>query len=211
MPSIRDIFKKKEHGDADTVRELQRKVADLTLSLNDTEHHARQVFLEAENNPALSSDADKASRTVTALKEQLERANGALVEAEHRAEENAMISEDAAAETAWRKVDKLARARQDLGVEIDTLVLNLSDKYKEMLSLGEELYHAAPVRGAKMHNSLMAPANVEKALRMYFHKKDFKWAAAFPWNPDDIKPFSDAVKDGNAAILAHRPNEKDAA
>jgi hypothetical protein len=211
MPSIREIFKKKPHGDADTVRSLQNKVAELTLTLNDTEHDARQAYLAAEADTSLKSAANEASNDVKLLQEQLHRANGALAEAEELVEENQMIAEDADAEAAWRKVEKLVRARQDLGVEIDTLILNLADKYKEMLTLGDELYYTAPTRAAKLHNSLLAPDNIAKSLRLYLHKKGFKWAAQYPWNPDDIKPFSDAVKDGNTAIMAHRPDQEDAA
>ena len=211
MPSIRELFKKKPHGDAETVRALQTKVAELTLALNDTAHAARQAYLAAETDPSLRPAADEASNEVRRVQEQLDRANGALAEAEALVEENAMIAEDADAEAAWRKVEKLTRARQDLGIEIDTLILNLADKYKEMLTLGEEVYHAAPTRGAKLHNSLLSPANIEKSLRLYMNKKNFKWAAQYPWNPDDIKPFSDAVKDGNTAIMAHRPNQETAA
>lgn len=208
MTSIRELFRPSKNGDAATILTLQRKVADLTLDLSDTEQAARQTFLEAETNPSKKSKADDAAQEINSKREQLSRAQGALAEAERIQVENAEIAAAADAETSWRKVDKLARARQDKGVEIDTLVLKLTDAYSELLQLGEDLYHAAPVRGAKQHNSLLSPANVEKSLRLYLFKKRFKWASNWPWSIDDIKPFSDAIKDGNAVILSHRPKKE---
>ena len=76
-----------------------------------------------------------------------------------------------------------------------------------MLTLGEALYHAAPTRGAKLHNSAMSSDNMERALRLYLRKQKFLWAAQFPWNAKDIPSFSDVVKTGNTGILTHRPTK----
>jgi type II secretory pathway component HofQ len=117
---------------------------------------------------------------VRQTRERLDRVNGALVAAAARQEENDLAAQEATEEAAWRKAEKLARARQDVGVEINVLILKLADYWIELLQLGEELYEAAPVCGAKLHNSPMARANVEKALRLYLFKSKFKWATSYP-------------------------------
>jgi len=190
---------------------LECQAADLALELNDASVHADQAFLDAATDPAAKPEADHAAADVRQSRERLDRVNGALQAAEARKEENDLAAQEATEEAAWRKAEKLARARQDVGVEIDTLVLKLADRWTEMLKLGEELYGAAPVRGAKLHNSLMAPENVEKALRLYLFKSKFTWASSYPWNPDDIEAFSTVVKTGNAAVMAHRPKITEAA
>jgi hypothetical protein len=147
--------------------------------------------------------ADAAAEHAWVIREKLDRVPGALQEAEIRQEEKDLFTAEAEAEVAWKKVDRLARA--DAGVKLDMLILNLAGQYKKLLQLGEVLYHAAPTRAAKLHNFAMSPINIERALRLYLFKKGFKWAAEFRWNSEDIQAFSDVVKDGNTAVLAHRP------
>ena len=211
MPSIKNLFKPKGGGDTATIQDLQRQAADLALELNDAAVHADETFLDAATDPAAKPAADQAAAGVRQTRERLDRVNGALQAAAARQEENNLAAEEAIEEAAWRKVEKLARARQDVGVEINVLILKLADYWLELRQLGEELYEAAPVRGAKLHNSPMAPANVEKALRLYLFKQSFKWATPYPWNPDDIAAFSDVVREGNAAVMAHRPKITEAA
>ena len=211
MPSIKELFKPKGGGDTATIQDLQRQAADLTLELNDAMVHADQAFLDAATDPAAKPTADQAAAAVRNIQERLDRLNGALQAAATRQEENDLAAQEAAEEKAWRKVEKLARERQDVGVEINVLILKLADYWIELLQLGEELYEAAPVRGEKLHNSQLAPANVEKALRLYLFKTKFKWATSYPWNPDDIAAFSDVVKAGNTAVLDKRPKITEAA
>ena len=211
MASIKNLFKSKAGGDTATIQDLQRQAADLALELNDAEVFATASYLDAATDGAAKPKADAAAAAVRAVREKLARVNGALEEAAQRQEENTLIADEAAAEAAWKKAEKLARARQDVGVEINVLILKLADYWIELLQLGEELYEAAPVRGAKLHNSPMAPANVEKALRLYLFKNSFKWASAHPWDPSKILPFSDVVKAGNTAVMAHRPKITEAA
>ena len=174
MPSIKDLFKTKGGADTATILELEHQAADLALELNDAAVHADQTFLDAATDPAAKPEADRAANDVRQTRERLDRVNGALVAAAARQEENDLAAQEATEEAAWRKAQKLARARQDVGVEINVLILKLADYWIKLLQLGEELYKAAPVRGAKLHNSPMAPANVEKALRLYLLKNSFK-------------------------------------
>jgi hypothetical protein len=212
MPSIKDLFKPRPLGDPATIMDLQRRIADFTLALNDAEVTANHAFLDAASGgEAAKKKADQAALEIAHIRDQLARARGALQEAENRQEDNKLLAEEVAATARWRKAEKLARARQDVGVEIDTLILKLADYYLELRQLGEDLYKTAPVRGAKLHNSAMSPPNIERAFRLYLFKMNFKWATTFPWNPADIRPFAAVVRDGNADILSHRPKQEEAA
>jgi hypothetical protein len=199
-PDITKLFKKIPHGNTKAVGELETRLHVVAGEIEQIEEKARVTYLEG-------SDADAAAidRQIADKRRERDRIEGALVEARNRLKHNEKMEQDQATEAAWRKVEKMARHRGDLSVEIEVQVLKLVDSMKELYALNQEIYLTAPARLGKLHNSPLSVSNQEMALRLYMFKHGFNWAADYPWGRDDIPTFSSKIKQANAEILALRP------
>ncbi|MBT6403426.1 MAG: hypothetical protein HOK11_03280 [Rhodospirillaceae bacterium] len=103
-------------------------------------------------------------------------------------------------EKAWDATEKLLRQREDISIEIETSVLRLADYWKELTSLNKEIFDACPDRIGSQHSSGLSVEAQEAAFRLYMRKQGFRFAADYPWNVDDIEPFSKQTKLTNRAL-----------
>ena len=202
MTNLKALFPRLPNGQARTVSDLEAKLTMTRAELAEAEREANEAFLDGKEV--------KQSRLDT-LRGEVERLTGALDIARDRVMQNEQIAKAEDDEAAWRKTEKLARARADLAVDIEVSVLKLTDAFKELSRLNQELYGTAPVRLGGLHNTSLSMASAEHALRLYLFKNGFKWAADYPWNVADIPLFSERVKDSNKEILAKRKSPEVAA
>jgi hypothetical protein len=214
--SITDLLPRKRRRmakHAQIIRKLEADIEEQKLTIETAQHTANSSRLEAEESttgPArVRADADRAEL----IKEQnrLAELTGALLAARQREEADEAIRAEGKQAESWTRTEKLARDYDSQAVALETMILNLSDSYQELLRTGEAIYAAAPVRGAKLHNSGLGSAQVEKDFRLFMHKRGFKWSASYPWNPDDIAHFSDQAKAATRAVLAVKAKETTAA
>jgi hypothetical protein len=189
---------------------IEEKIASAQDDLARLQKVANTAYLVAEDSSDTSA-RDKATAARDDLVDaqvRISALSGALLEA--RELEAAKVTAKQGKQDAemWREVDKIAKQRQVVGVEIDTLILRLREEYNTLLQLGRDLYDVAPIRGGKFLNSPLAPSTLEGALRLYMVKQSFDWAASYPWDKAKINAFSDHVSGGNAVVLSSKPAKK---
>jgi len=203
MNAIKDLFKRLPNGNPATLLELEEKLSKAEAALLEKQTAASEAYLDGDK-----ATSDKLQADVEALKQERERLHGAFAVARERLTRNAEIEAAEDSDAAWRKTEKLARRRADVAVEMEVCVLKMVDFHKELMALNASLYHAAPERLGGLHNSPLSASNIEMALRLYMFKNGFRWAADYPWNPNEIAVFSDKIKTGNAEILAKRKKKE---
>jgi len=92
-----------------------------------------------------------------------------------------------------------------LSVQMETSLINLSDQYTELTRMSDDFFRVVPVRSGLMRNAGFGPAQLEKSFRMFMNKLGWGWAASYPYNRADIKPFSDTVKASVKTVMAMKP------
>ena len=188
---------------------IEQKIADAQDDLAQKQLTANSAFLESEDGPPEAQERARAARDDLADAQlRISALSGALLEARERTAARATAKQARRDAEMWREVDKIAKSRQQVGVKIDTLILNLVEEFNTLLQLGRDMYDVAPIRGGKFLNSPLAPSTLEAALRLYMVKQSFDWAASYPWDKAKINAFSDHVSAGNATVLNSKPAKK---
>jgi hypothetical protein len=185
---------------------IEEKIASAQDDLARLQKVANTAYLVAEDgNNAARDQATSARDDLVDAQLRISALSGALLEARELEAAKVTAKQGKQAAEMWRAVEKIAKERQRVGIEIDTLILRLREEFSALLGLGRDLYDTAPIRGSKYLNSPLAPSTLEGALRLYMVKNSFGWAASFPWDKQKIHAFSDHVSAGNATVLASRP------
>jgi hypothetical protein len=103
------------------------------------------------------------------------------------------------------------KKRLKLAVEIQAEVENFRLKFDELLFCKSELISTATGHGIRIHGSELSAVKLESTLRLALLSQGFAWAAEWTGDRSQIPTISQVVKDGNAAVFAKNPANKDAA
>ena len=207
--SLKDLIRPTKGGDAKTVAAIEQKIASAQELLIVCQKEANASTLEAEDGgDAAIKRAKQAREALMDAQTRLGSLSGALLEARERQSLREQADADTARAKSWKETERLAKKRQDLGVELQVLIENLIAKYGELTQAGIELHATAPDPGNKLHNSMLAPSHTEAAFRLHMVKMGLSWANSWPWGADTIVSLKDRVKEGNEAILSRRDKEE---
>lgn len=203
------VLKQKRHPADEQVARIEAKIADAQDNLDTVQRDANGAYLTALDGGSEKAEAaaNAARDAVVAAQEKLAQLNGAMNEARQR--EQAANDKAAAAERAesWSVVERIARDYEKLAIKIETQLINLSDDYKALELMGEDLFKAAPVRSGHLRSAGLGNAQIEKSFRLHMVKLGHPWASSYPWALPQIPAFSDVMKKCARAVMALREKE----
>ena len=197
------------HPNTQAITTLEQQVAEAQEQIATTQKYANTCFLGAEEGGSAALEKANAARGKLAeAHTRLVNLTGALLAARQREAGRLEDAANTANSDAWAKAEKIAKEYVTAAVKIETTLINLADAYQELTRLSDDLMTVIPVRSGRIRNSGFGPDQLEKSYRLFSHKIGFQWAAQYPYNKADIKPFSDTVKASVKTVLALKPEAR---
>lgn len=203
------MFKRKSQSPEAQIIVIEEKIALAQTELETTQVDANSAYLIAEDteSDAATKQADKARAAVVDAQDRLARLNGALLQArqlEQTACDTATAEQTA---DAWRSTKRLVDDYMTKAVKIETTLINLSNDYKELEKMSEDLFIIAPVRSGKLRSAGLGNGQIEKSFRLHMVKLGHPWAVQYLWNKADIPAFSDMMKNSVKSVMAFKQEQ----
>jgi hypothetical protein len=194
------------HPNTQAITTLEQQVAEAQEAIATTQKYCNSCFLEAEEGGEKAKQkADAARGKLAEAHAKLDSLTGALLAARQREADRVTDEANTANSAAWVTAEKIGKEYVTLAVQMETNLINLSDQYAELTRLSDDFLRTVPLRSGRIRNAGFGPAQIEQSFRLFMHKLRWQWSASYPYNKDDIKPFSDTVKASVKIVMAMKP------
>lgn len=105
------------------------------------------------------------------------------------------------------EVRRLGAVALKIGATVEKLALDLMSEFNKLVDVSKQMYALAPYKDCLYGDSPLSEVVLAKHLRQFLFKNGAKWAFRYFWDPSTIKPFSDAIAEGNAWITKFENSE----
>lgn len=103
----------------------------------------------------------------------------------------------------WKEVERIAKVKDALAKEIETLAAALIAKTKELTMLNVEQFKAAPECDTLLDSSPISNTRVMNDFKIHLLKNGCPWERKY--DTDDTQTFAETIRLGNKWALKMRP------
>lgn len=164
----------------------------------------RAASLEAEEAPEgmAGSGLDDARRALQKAEARLSELDGAINEAQEREAKRAKALADAEWVKRWDLTAEHANARLQAAERVQKAVADFAAAVADLTKHSDALVASCPI-GVEPYGHVLGD-RLWLAIRLELVRRNFRWAAQWPWELDKLPALTATIADANALMLGQR-------